>query len=264
MLRKLIKVAGRARQVPHDQAAHARLTAERWGLSLRPPDGPRRGRILAYHSVGTRAWGINDVSPARFEQHLQIAVDDGWTFATTDDVLAAPDLPRLAITFDDGLASVLHNAIPVLRHHGIPATMFVVTGWADGDHPDGHRDVLDWRGVDALRNSGVRIANHSVSHPDFGRLPVGEIRRELEVSRHRLHQAGIDSDEFAIPFGQSRNWPASAAAIAAEVGFTHVYAQAVETRPPDTIPRTFVTRVDRPRLFRAALAGAYDRWEEWF
>ena len=79
-----------------------------------------RGRILAYHSVGTPEWGVNDVSPRDFERHLQIAVDDGWSFATPADVIAEPDKPQLALTFDDGLASVLANAAPVLRHHGIP------------------------------------------------------------------------------------------------------------------------------------------------
>jgi hypothetical protein len=47
------------------------------------------------------------------------------------------------------------------------------------------------------------------------------------------------------------------------VGYTTVYAQAVDTRPAGTVPRTFITRIDRPKVFRAALAGAYDGWEEW-
>jgi len=51
---------------------------------------------------------------------------------------------------------------------------------------------------------------------------------------------------------------------AAEAGYTKVYAQCVNTRPKGTIERTFITRIDRPMLFRAALAGAYDSWEEWY
>jgi hypothetical protein len=37
----------------------------------------------------------------------------------------------------------------------------------------------------------------------------------------------------------------------------------MERRPPGTVPRTFITRFDNDRLFRAALGGAFDRWEEW-
>jgi hypothetical protein len=38
----------------------------------------------------------------------------------------------------------------------------------------------------------------------------------------------------------------------------------VDTRPDGTVLDTFITRVDRPKIFRAALAGAYDGWEEWY
>lgn len=247
-----------------------RLCADRWSLAawhrVAPgPPAPRRGRILAYHSIGTRQWGVNDVSPATFEQHLQIAADDGWSFATPAQVLAEPGKPQLALTFDDGLASVLHNALPVLRHHGIPATAFVVSGWAD-QPPEWCRPlVLDWPGVRALADGGVTIGSHSVSHPDFGKLPAAEASRELSESRSRLGaMLGGEPAEFAIPYGQSANWTTAAADAAAGAGYTTVYAQAVTTRPERTVPRTFITRIDRPALFRAALAGAYDSWEEWY
>jgi peptidoglycan/xylan/chitin deacetylase (PgdA/CDA1 family) len=243
------------------------LRVDRWALAARAAarHAPaKRGRILAYHSIGTAAWGVNDVSPRDFERHLQLAVDDGWSFTTPAQVLAEPDRPLLAITFDDGVASVLTQAVPVLRHHGVPATAFVVTGWADGHHADGYAYVLDWTGIHALRASGVTVASHSVTHPDFGKLAPAQARQELAESRNRLSRMGVDTDEFAIPFGQSANWTAAARAAAAEVGYTKVYAQAVHTRPEGTIPRTFITRIDRPAVFRAALAGAFDDWEEWY
>jgi peptidoglycan/xylan/chitin deacetylase (PgdA/CDA1 family) len=155
--------------------------------------------------------------------------------------------------------------VPVLRHHGVPATAFVVTGWADGQRPDGYQLVLDWRGVSALGEAGMSLASHSVTHPDFGRLEPAEARRELEVSRERMSRMlGAETVEFAIPLGQSHNWTQAAGQAAAEAGYTTVYAQSVNTRPEGTVARTFITRVDRPALFRAALAGAYDNWEEWF
>lgn len=256
----------RAAKVAYGCAVAGRLGVERWALGWREPaPGTRRARILAYHSIGTPEWGVNDVRPQQFERHLQLAVDDGWRFATPAQVMAEPDEQLLALTFDDGVTSVLDNAAPVLRHHGIPATMFVVTGWADGQHPEQHRQVLDWRGVAALADHGITLASHSATHPDFGRIGAEEARRELEVSRERMEQVlGLTVEEFAIPFGQSRNWSDAARAAAADVGYTTVYAQSVETRPAGTVPRTFITRIDTPRLFRAALAGCYDRWEEWY
>jgi peptidoglycan/xylan/chitin deacetylase (PgdA/CDA1 family) len=111
----------------------------------------------------------------------------------------------------------------------------------------------------------MTVASHSVSHPDFGRLDAGQARRELEQSRERLQRMlGVQTEEFAIPLGQSRNWTEAAGRAAAEAGYTTVYAQAVHTRPAGTVARTFITRIDRPLLFRAALAGGYDNWEEWY
>jgi peptidoglycan/xylan/chitin deacetylase (PgdA/CDA1 family) len=261
-------VGRRAAAVAYRCAVHGRMTAERWTLASLPrgaEQNRRTGRILAYHSIGTAAWGVNDVAPRDFERHLQMAIDDGWTFATPAQVIAEPDKPQIALTFDDGASSVLANAAPVIRHHGVPATAFIVTGWADGRHYRGHEQVLDWDGVRALISAGIAVASHSVTHRDFGKLGPDETRRELETSRERLRgMLDIESDEFAVPFGQSRNWPAYAARAAAEAGYTTVYAQAVNTRPAGTVPRTFITRVDRPRLFRAALAGRFDSWEEWY
>ena len=259
------------RRVAYKGALWGRLCAERWALAGRQRvtgrlSPVRRGRILAYHGIGTPGYGVNDLRPRDFERHLQIALDDGWSFTTPAEVIAEPDKPQLALTFDDGLASVLANALPVLRLHGIPATVFVVTGWADGQIPDNlRRIVLDWRGVSALQQGGMTLASHSVTHPDFGWLKPADARRELEVSRERLRRVlGIETSEFAIPLGQSRNWIPEAGLAAAEVGYTTVYAQCVNTRPEGTIARTFITRIDRPMLFRAALVGAYDNWEEWY
>jgi peptidoglycan/xylan/chitin deacetylase (PgdA/CDA1 family) len=188
-------------QAAYRGARRGRIRTDRWVLAMshnvaaagRPQ--AHRGQILAYHSIGTPWWGLNDVTPRGFERHLQVAVDDGWSFTTPAEVLAHPDRKQLALTFDDGPITVLTNAVPVLRHHAIPATAFIVTGWADGHHRHGYDLVLDWAGVRALRDAGLTIGSHSVTHPDFGLLSPGEARRELEVSRERLREmTDVDTD----------------------------------------------------------------------
>ena len=50
------------------------------------------------------------------------------------DRLASGSLPSraAAITFDDGYADNFHVALPLLKKHGLPATVFVATGFLDG------------------------------------------------------------------------------------------------------------------------------------
>ena len=174
------------------------------------------------------------------------------------------DTNRLAITFDDGLRSVAENAAPMLADYGIPWSIFIVTNWADGHHAFGEGTMLGWREIERLAGMGATIGSHSVSHPNFGRLlgPVAE--QELDESRLMIaSRVGIVPHGFAIPFGQSRDWTDIAQAAATKAGYQNVYAQAEETRARGTVARTFITGYDSPPVFRAALGGVFDHWEEW-
>ncbi|HML28744.1 MAG TPA: polysaccharide deacetylase family protein, partial [Hyphomicrobium sp.] len=110
----------------------------------------------------------------------------------------------------------------------------------------------------------VEIGSHSRTHPDFGSLEARYLTDELSGARKIIaERLGFAPTSFAIPLGQSMNWTAAAATAAREAGYEIIYAQAEETRPDDTVPRTFVTHFDDPRVFRALLDGVFDRWEEW-
>jgi hypothetical protein len=87
-----------------------------------------------------------------------------------------------------------------------------------------------------------------------------ELGQSREIIRQRI---GFAPTSFAIPFGQSRNWSEAAHACAREAGYDTIYAQAEETRTPGTVARTFVTKFDGDRIFKALLEGKYDAGEEW-
>ena len=137
-------------RVAYRGAVKGRLCAERWALATRTRAAggqaqAMRGRILAYHSVGTPEWGVQRRQPARVRAAPADRRGRRLELRHPAEVIAEPDKPQLALTFDDGLASVLANAAPVLRHHGIPATMFVVTGWPTGSRPRA-RNTWCWTG----------------------------------------------------------------------------------------------------------------------
>jgi peptidoglycan/xylan/chitin deacetylase (PgdA/CDA1 family) len=241
------------------------MRCERYALGYFGEKLPGRSRILCFHSVGTPEWGVNDVSPDRFRQHLETALKAGYRFVPADLIAAeAGDEPRLAITFDDGLKSVATNAAPILKEMGIPWSLFVVTDWADGNHQFDPDSMLTWAEIDGLAAGGATIGSHSVTHPNFGRISEGEVEQELYESRLTVaSRIGITPASFAIPLGQSKNWTAFADKAARRAGYLTVYAQSEALRHPSTVPRTFITRFDDVRIFKGALAGSFDRWEEW-
>jgi peptidoglycan/xylan/chitin deacetylase (PgdA/CDA1 family) len=247
--------------------ASARMFVERHGLATSPRNRPRKGgRILCYHSVGQPVMGVNDVMPAQFRRHIEIALEAGFEFVPAAHIARSGGRPnQLAITFDDALKSVRTRAAPILDEYKIPWSVFVIADWAEQSDPFAVDHALCWRELDELAAKGAELGSHSVTHPDFSKLEPARMSEELEGSRRMFEtRLGFLPNAFAIPFGQSGNWPAAAGEAARRAGYKLVYAQAEDTRPPGTIARTFVTKFDHDRTFSALLRGAYDRWEEWY
>jgi peptidoglycan/xylan/chitin deacetylase (PgdA/CDA1 family) len=250
-----------------DRLAKARMYCERQAIaSFGAHRAKPQGRLLCYHSVGQPDLGVNDCSPARFRRHIELARQLGFRFVPAARIASGAGTSRdLAITFDDGWKSVLTVAAPILDEYEIPSTLFVATGLIESSSEWHRPRMLDWGELARVQGMGVDIGSHSVTHPNFGELDkpraFDELTRSREVLKSRL---GINPDCFAIPFGQSRNWTAAAHEAAGEAGYRFVYAQAENTRPPGTIPRTFVTWMDDDRIFTALLNGAFDNWEEWY
>jgi peptidoglycan/xylan/chitin deacetylase (PgdA/CDA1 family) len=261
-LKKLVQSTGLNRQ----RLEAARMYGERQMLASSPRRRERaRGRILCYHSVGQAEFGVNDVSPERFRRHIEIALEQGYHFVAPAEIAAHGGGPKdLAISFDDALKSVLTNADPILREHKIPYSVFVVSEWSAQTEDWSKTGVLGWSELKEMRAAGVELGSHSDTHRDFGEIDLDRARREFVRSREIMREnLGFTPDVFAIPFGQSKNWNSETDHIARSVGFKTIYSQAEETRPAGTVPRTFITHFDDDRIFKAALRGAYDHWEEW-
>ncbi|WP_146850907.1 polysaccharide deacetylase family protein [Brevifollis gellanilyticus] len=91
-------------------------------------------------------------------------------------VNAGKTLPHnaVAITFDDGLGSNYHLGYPILKELGLPATIFLATGFVDGTHP------LWFQEVDrALRARGASTAELFAKLGQLKRLPDAEMRAEV-------------------------------------------------------------------------------------
>jgi peptidoglycan/xylan/chitin deacetylase (PgdA/CDA1 family) len=97
-----------------------------------------RGVVLLYHRIDapvTDPWQLA-VTPERFAEHLEVLAG-AFRPVTLDELLDGVRRGRVparavAITFDDGYADNLHRALPLLERRGVPATVYVTAGHADG------------------------------------------------------------------------------------------------------------------------------------
>src|SRR5262245_41519649 len=92
-------------------------------------DGPV---ILAYHRMGRPPKEAADpflyVTRAELDRHLVQAKSVGLKMITLDEAVTGGELPSqsLVVTFDDGCVSVLEEAVPILKKHGVRAIQFIV------------------------------------------------------------------------------------------------------------------------------------------
>lgn len=87
--------------------------------------------ILCYHSVDPAWESPLAVRPEEFEAHCDWLTRHRTVVPLADAATRLDRSGRLpsglaVITFDDGFTGVLDHALPVLRRHGLPATVFLV------------------------------------------------------------------------------------------------------------------------------------------
>lgn len=100
-----------------------------------------QGVILMYHSVADPPidpWALSVSSP-HFTQQLQMLQQHAHPLSLGEYLQRAQsgNIPSRAIviTFDDGYLNNLEYALPLLERYGIPATIFIATGYLGSRHP---------------------------------------------------------------------------------------------------------------------------------
>lgn len=102
--------------------------------------GGDRGRltIVMYHRVMDQLDPLSPYTPtaAVFDRHMETLANGFKVLPLSEAIerLKKGSLPRRAacVTFDDGYRDNYTVALPVLKRYGLPATIFVSTGFLDG------------------------------------------------------------------------------------------------------------------------------------
>lgn len=198
--------------------------------------------IVTYHAIGdvsSPLW----TTPACLEAQLRAMADAGYRSLTVGELVASLGEGRLperslVLTFDDGFASVVDQALPRLRAHGFRATVFLITGRCGGDNgwpgqPSSvpRAPLMTWADAEALAAAGWEIGAHGVTHRPLVGLPAAAVDNEVAAScRAIAERLGRPPRSFAFPYGAH-----DAAAVAAVR--RHV-AGAVGTRLGLVAPRS--------------------------
>ncbi|MFD7706524.1 polysaccharide deacetylase family protein [Streptomyces sp. NPDC059785] len=207
-----------------------------------------------YHSVGDCSddpYRIT-VSPDRLDRQLGLLRRWGLRGVSMADLLAArargESSGLVGLTFDDGYADFVDLALPLLRHHGCGATLFVLPGRLDGDNawdPLGPRKPL--LGRDGIRaaaaTEGIEIGSHGLTHVDLTRADDAVLRAEVAGSRAALAElTGGPVHGFCYPYGTVDRRVVDAVRAAG-----YRYACAIDPGPltgPHALPRVHVGQRD--------------------
>ena len=117
---------------------HAAAYAAKAGVGIMALLDEPRLSILTFHRVLTMQDALFPYEPeiVQFERIVKFVARGFHTLTLRDAVacLHRGNLPRRAmvVTFDDGYADNVENALPILKAHGVPATFFISTGFLDG------------------------------------------------------------------------------------------------------------------------------------
>jgi peptidoglycan/xylan/chitin deacetylase (PgdA/CDA1 family) len=209
------------------------------------------------------------VTPARLDRQLAWLTARGLRGVGVRELLAARARGAarglVGLTFDDGYADFVTDALPVLRRRGCTATVFVLPGRLAGENgwePGGPRKpLLDADGIRRVAAAGMEVASHGLTHLDLTKATDEVLRAEVADSRRLL--SGITGQEvegFCYPYGYVDE---RVAAAVRRAGYR--YACAISPGPDGcgdfALPRMHLGRADTwPRLeLKRRLARAFGR-----
>lgn len=225
-------------------------------------------RVLLFHDL-QRGEHFADVLAFVGRRYRVITPDECF------DRQLAPDTINVLITFDDGYASWVTVALPVLASLDIRALFFVSSGLLDA-HDDKRaqrryveqklrvspRETLSWSGLRTLSSAGHTIGGHTKGHSRLSDLDLHHLSSEIHDDKIRIEtMLAAQIRAFAYPFGE---YPAHAKVTLTDAGYTHAFS--VESNfarldVPLRIPRIPVDDSTSMAKLRWDIEGSTDLYE---
>ena len=166
---------------------------------------PGSGLVLAYHLVGGETGAEVDLQVSHFERHLD-QLEAECEIVSLAQLVSSPRADRLqvALTFDDAFANFADVVWPILAKRGLPATLFVPTGFVDGlsGCPLSSVDLrpCSWAALRDMQSEGLVCGSHTHLHRNLRRLSSEDVEWELATAKRRLcEELDEDVEDFCYP-----------------------------------------------------------------
>ena len=141
--------------------------------------------VLAYHRVTLLASDPHQlaVTPDNFRAQMQYLARN-FRCLRLEESWAGVNEPAVVVTFDDGYADNLEQALPILEEAGVPATFFICTGMLDSPREFWSDDL------ERLVLAGADYAgSFALQDPDYGGNWPCASPVQRQALHDRLHRA---------------------------------------------------------------------------
>jgi peptidoglycan/xylan/chitin deacetylase (PgdA/CDA1 family) len=202
--------------------------------------------ILTYHSIDSSGSPIS-TSQATLRAHVNWLASSEVQVTPLERLHLVPaDGDAVAITFDDGFQNFADIAWPLLKHHEMPVTVFVVTqrvgmnnAW-DGKDERGipTLPLMTWETIRQLVDEGLTLGSHGRTHAHLPRLDDAALVEQVRGSADDIQRAtSVRPRSFCFPFGEFDERAIALARANYEVAVTTELATIPEESDPHCLPR---------------------------
>lgn len=169
--------------------------------------------ILIYHRFGEEKYPSTNVGVELFRKQMEYLRDKGYRVIPLAELVGALQgqrpLPEraVAITIDDGFASIYTKAWPILKSFGYPFTVFLYEQAIENRYPN----FLTWEQIRELQEAGVDFQEHTYSHSRLAGRPAGKsadehrawVREEMRHGGEVFAQhLGVKAKYLSLPYGE--------------------------------------------------------------
>jgi peptidoglycan/xylan/chitin deacetylase (PgdA/CDA1 family) len=183
------------------------------------------GRALCQSEPGYVRYILSETS---FRSQMDWLRQNGWQGLSVGEALSFPTGKSVAITFDDGSATDLTAAAPILKENEYHATFYVTAGFLD---KPGYMSAAQLRQLTSL---GFEIGCHSMTHAYLNDLGPAELRHELLDARSKLEDLiGKKVEHFSCPGGRYNQ---ATLDVAKQAGYRSLATSRVRRNSPQTDP----------------------------